>query len=130
MTRAILKETLTRRPEARGAVSRSTRRVAAPQRPQGHRPNVREVAEMAGVAISSVSRVLSKHPDVSPAMRRRSAGRREGGKAVIARILTVGKGVEGDCRTAQGAVKDFVAFLGGAKTGLSRSAKDATSIVN
>ena len=35
------------------------------------RANVREVAELAGVAISSVSRVLSKHPDVSPAMRTR-----------------------------------------------------------
>ncbi len=32
---------------------------------------MREVAELAGVAMSSVSRVLSKHPDVSPAMRRR-----------------------------------------------------------
>jgi len=34
-----------------------------------HRANVREVAELAGVAISSVSRVLSEHPDVSSAMR-------------------------------------------------------------
>lgn len=32
---------------------------------------MREVAELAGVAISSVSRVLSKHPDVSVAMRTR-----------------------------------------------------------
>jgi LacI family transcriptional regulator len=32
---------------------------------------MREVADMAGVAMSSVSRVLSGHPDVSPAMRRR-----------------------------------------------------------
>jgi LacI family transcriptional regulator len=32
---------------------------------------MREVAEMAGVAMSSVSRVLSGHPDVSPAMRQR-----------------------------------------------------------
>jgi len=39
--------------------------------PRRDRTNVREVAERAGVAISSVSRVLSKHPDVSPAMRER-----------------------------------------------------------
>jgi len=32
---------------------------------------MREVAELAGVAMSSVSRVLSEHPDVSPAMRER-----------------------------------------------------------
>jgi LacI family transcriptional regulator len=41
----------------------------------GHEPerttSMREVAEHAGVAMSSVSRVLSGHPDVSPAMRRR-----------------------------------------------------------
>jgi LacI family transcriptional regulator len=35
------------------------------------RTSIREVADMAGVAISSVSRVLSGHPDVSPAMRAR-----------------------------------------------------------
>jgi LacI family transcriptional regulator len=35
------------------------------------RPNMRQVAELAGVAMSSVSRVLSGHPDVSPAMRER-----------------------------------------------------------
>ncbi|SRR5579871_2784307 len=34
------------------------------------RPGMREVAERAGVAMSSVSRVLSGHPDVSPQMRR------------------------------------------------------------
>jgi LacI family transcriptional regulator len=34
------------------------------------RPGMREVAERAGVAMSSVSRVLSGHPDVSPKMRR------------------------------------------------------------
>jgi LacI family transcriptional regulator len=34
------------------------------------RPGMREVAERAGVAMSSVSRVLSGHPDVSPRMRR------------------------------------------------------------
>jgi LacI family transcriptional regulator len=33
--------------------------------------NLREVAERAGVAMSSVSRVLSDHPDVSPKMRER-----------------------------------------------------------
>jgi LacI family transcriptional regulator, galactose operon repressor len=35
------------------------------------RASMREVAELAGVAMSSVSRVLSDHPDVSPAMRQR-----------------------------------------------------------
>jgi len=35
------------------------------------RANMREVAELANVAISSVSRVLSGHPDVSAEMRRR-----------------------------------------------------------
>lgn len=35
------------------------------------RTGIKEVAERAGVAISSVSRVLSDHPDVSPAMRER-----------------------------------------------------------
>jgi LacI family transcriptional regulator len=40
--------------------------------PRGRgRSNMREVAELAGVAMSSVSRVLSGHPDVSPAMRER-----------------------------------------------------------
>ena len=34
------------------------------------RPGMREVAERAGVAMSSVSRVLSGHPDVSPEMHR------------------------------------------------------------
>ncbi|MGN6188192.1 MAG: LacI family DNA-binding transcriptional regulator [Conexibacter sp.] len=38
---------------------------------QGRRPNIRDVAQLAGVAVSSASRVLSDHPDVSPAMRRR-----------------------------------------------------------
>ena len=33
------------------------------------KPGIKEVAQRAGVAISSVSRVLSGHPDVSPAMR-------------------------------------------------------------
>ncbi len=36
-----------------------------------NRASMREVAERAGVAMSSVSRVLSGHPDVSPAMRER-----------------------------------------------------------
>jgi LacI family transcriptional regulator len=35
------------------------------------RANMREVAQLAGVAVSSVSRVISNHPDVSPAMRER-----------------------------------------------------------
>ena len=37
----------------------------------GGRVSIREVAERAGVAMSSVSRVLSDHPDVSPHMRER-----------------------------------------------------------
>jgi len=40
----------------------------AARRP-GVKPGIKEVAHRAGVAISSVSRVLSGHPDVSPAMR-------------------------------------------------------------
>jgi LacI family transcriptional regulator len=35
------------------------------------RPNLRDVAQRAGVAVSSASRVISGHPDVSPSMRRR-----------------------------------------------------------
>src|SRR3954467_4303046 len=35
------------------------------------KPGIKEVADRAGVAMSSVSRVLSGHPDVSPAMRDR-----------------------------------------------------------
>jgi LacI family transcriptional regulator len=35
------------------------------------RADIREVAKAAGVAVSSVSRVMSNHPDVSPAMRKR-----------------------------------------------------------
>ena len=39
------------------------------ERPRGRgRASMREVADRAGVAMSSVSRVLSGHPDVSPAM--------------------------------------------------------------
>jgi LacI family transcriptional regulator len=37
----------------------------------GHKATVRAVADRAGVAISSVSRVLNEHPDVSEAMRTR-----------------------------------------------------------
>jgi LacI family transcriptional regulator len=37
----------------------------------GRPPSIREVAEQAGVAVSSVSRVLSEHPDVSQRMRDR-----------------------------------------------------------
>lgn len=40
-------------------------------RPGPRRSGIREVAERAGVALSSVSRVLSGHPDVSPVMRTR-----------------------------------------------------------
>jgi LacI family transcriptional regulator len=39
--------------------------------PRAGRASMREVAQLAGVALSSVSRVLSKHPDTSPAMRER-----------------------------------------------------------
>lgn len=39
--------------------------------PRRGRASMREVADRAGVAMSSVSRVLSGHPDVSPAMRAR-----------------------------------------------------------
>jgi len=35
------------------------------------RPSMREVAQRAGVALSTVSRVISSHPDVSPRMRER-----------------------------------------------------------
>jgi LacI family transcriptional regulator len=41
-----------------------------PQR-EPRRSGIRDVAERAGVALSSVSRVLSGHPDVSPVMRNR-----------------------------------------------------------
>jgi LacI family transcriptional regulator len=37
----------------------------------GKRPGLRQVAELAGVGISTVSRVVSNHPDVSPKMRER-----------------------------------------------------------
>lgn len=37
----------------------------------GKRPNMKQVAERAGVGASTVSRVVSNHPDVSPQMRRR-----------------------------------------------------------
>jgi LacI family transcriptional regulator len=46
------------------------RRASKPDdRRAGRPPSIREVAEQAGVAVSSVSRVLSKHPDVSQRMR-------------------------------------------------------------
>lgn len=47
------------------------RQDGAQGRGAGGRPIMREVAERAGVALSSVSRVLSGHPDVSPVMRNR-----------------------------------------------------------
>jgi LacI family transcriptional regulator len=46
----------------RGADGRADARAAT-------KPSIREVADRAGVAISSVSRVLSEHPDVSARMR-------------------------------------------------------------
>ena len=39
--------------------------------PSGSRPTIKEVAQRAGVALSSVSRVLNDHPDVSEKMRSR-----------------------------------------------------------
>src|SRR5918996_3900217 len=51
---------------------RSSRADAADTSPTARgRSSMREVAETAGVAMSSVSRVMSGHPDVSPAMRGR-----------------------------------------------------------
>lgn len=44
---------------------------AAAGRPEPRRSGIRDVAERAGVALSSVSRVLSGHPDVSTVMRNR-----------------------------------------------------------
>src|SRR5215207_1686606 len=50
----------------------SSRAGAAETSPSARgRSSMREVADMGGVAMSSVSRVLSGHPDVSPAMRER-----------------------------------------------------------
>ena len=43
----------------------------ADEQAPSRRANLRDVAQLAGVAISSASRVLSDHPDVSPAMRER-----------------------------------------------------------
>src|SRR5258708_35513850 len=37
----------------------------------GKKPGLRQVAEHAGVGVSTVSRVVSNHPDVSPSMRER-----------------------------------------------------------
>ena len=45
--------------------------LAAGHQQRRTRSGMREVAEAAGVAMSSVSRVLSDHPDVSPVMRAR-----------------------------------------------------------
>lgn len=53
----------------REAGSRDWSRRREPQKPR--RPGMKEVAERAGVAISSVSRVISGHPDVSEGMRQR-----------------------------------------------------------
>jgi LacI family transcriptional regulator len=46
-------------------------RAENPDEPQGRRARLSDVAQLAGVAVSSASRVLSDHPDVSPDMRRR-----------------------------------------------------------
>jgi LacI family transcriptional regulator len=49
----------------------TTRRNDKPTPSPGSRPSLREVAHAAGVAVSSASRVISGHPDVSEDMRRR-----------------------------------------------------------
>src|SRR5260370_36344047 len=56
---------------SRRAEPRSSPRGPVTNRPNPYRsrPGIREVAERAGVGISSVSRVLSGHSDVSPEMR-------------------------------------------------------------
>ena len=41
------------------------------ENPSGVPSTIRDVANLAGVALSSVSRVLSDHPDVSPKMRKK-----------------------------------------------------------
>ena len=51
-------------------VIRSRSHPRVPMKVNG-RPDIREVAKAAGVAVSSVSRVMSNHPDVSPAMKKR-----------------------------------------------------------
>ena len=47
-----------------------TLRVVTTRSPQA-RPVMKQVADRAGVAVSSVSRVLNGHPDVSAVMRNR-----------------------------------------------------------
>lgn len=49
----------------------ATSRGTAADAPRANRTGIRQVADRAGVAPSSVSRVLSGHPDVSPVMRNR-----------------------------------------------------------
>lgn len=53
------------------ARTRPVDRVVAPPTSLADRAGMREVADRAGVAMSSVSRVLSGHPDVSDTMRNR-----------------------------------------------------------
>lgn len=61
-----------RTPSENARTSSPTAAPPAPVRaPIGARSSMREVAELAGVAMSSVSRVLSGHPDVSEKMRDR-----------------------------------------------------------
>src|SRR5579872_3827956 len=56
---------------ARSTARRTPQHRAAQNGPTGRPAGLREVAELARVAASSVSRVLTGHPDVSPAMRQR-----------------------------------------------------------
>ena len=57
--------------ESRKAMREAPELGGSGRAPQRQRPSMREVADRAGVAISSVSRTLSGHPDVSETMRRR-----------------------------------------------------------
>ena len=49
----------------------TTGAAIAPRNPADSKPTIKEVARRAGVALSSVSRVLNDHPDVSENMRSR-----------------------------------------------------------
>ncbi len=58
-------------PKVDPSLKKTLDNLAAGDQRRRTRPGMREVAEAAGVAMSSVSRVLSDHPDVSPVMRAR-----------------------------------------------------------
>jgi LacI family transcriptional regulator len=69
---ADLQRSLETIPEQPGRLSRTSATMT--EKNDLRRPGIREVAEHAGVAISSVSRVLSGHRDVSEAMREKVMG--------------------------------------------------------